>query len=240
MIIGIFAPQGKMGQALISVLEEQHINYCVFDKNNMEEFLKKSDVIIDFSLPDGTQFLINQAFHYKIFKPLVIGTTGLQKITFDHFQQYVQYAPLFYAANFSLGTFVQKKLAVYAAKLLHDYDIEIFEAHHNKKKDAPSGTAKMLGTAIAESHNQTLETIMVDHIQHSGKERQKGSIGFSASRGGGITGEHTVYFFGEHEQLHITHKGYSKKLYAQGAIKAAFFIQQQKIKKIYAIDDMLA
>lgn len=237
-MIGVYAPHGKMGKAIIELLEKEKVAYCCFDRQNIETFLYQSDVIIDFSTPLGTQNLLHAAQKYNIYKPLVIGTTGLDEDIKLLFDTYIKKASIVYAENFSRGVFVQKKLAQIAAQIL-DFDIEIFEVHHNQKKDAPSGTTKALIEAIAEARQQKVKDVQTCY-QHDGHaERKKGQIGVSVSRGGGVIGEHTVFFYGENEQVQITHRSFNRKIYAEGAISAASWIKDKE-KKLYKINEIFS
>jgi 4-hydroxy-tetrahydrodipicolinate reductase len=236
-MIGIYAPNGKMGKTIIDMLEKKNLSYCCFDRKNIKDFLQKSEVIIDFSMPLGTKYLIEKSIEFGIYKPMVIGTTGLDEDTRHLFDVYIKEAPMVYAENFSLGIFVQKKLAEIAAQLL-DFDIEIFEVHHHHKKDAPSGTTKSLVNALADVRQQKGEDVQTCYQEKGCAERKKGQIGVAVSRGGNVVGEHTVFFYGENEQIHITHRGYNRKIYAEGAITAANWIKD-KAKNLYKINEIL-
>ena len=107
-----------------------------------------------------------------------------------------------------------------------------------KKKDAPSGSAKLLGEIVANARNQNLKEVQTCYLTAENQKRQKGQIGFSVARGGGLIGEHTVYFYGQNEQLHITHRGYNRSLYAEGAIKSAIFALNQK-NGLFGLSDIL-
>lgn len=236
-MIGIYAPFGKMGQALIQVLSTLNTPYITYDRLDLDSFLKKTSVVIDFSTPTATDFLIDALIVKKICKPLVVGTTGLTDETIKKITILGNTSPVFYAQNFSLGVFVQKKISQIAAKLL-DYDVEIFEAHHAHKKDAPSGTALHLGEAIADTRGLVFEDVRTCY-QHPGKAvRQKDQIGFSVARGGSAIGEHTVHFFGASEELIITHKDYTRSLYAEGALLAANFLRKTNKNSLYGMDNI--
>lgn len=235
-MIGVYAPNGKMGKAIIELLETKNLAYCCLDRLNIKDFLQNSEVIIDFSMPLGTKYLIEKAIECGIYKPLVIGTTGLDENTHKLFDLYIKEAPVVYAENFSLGIFVQKKLAEIAAQIL-DFDIEIFEVHHNQKKDAPSGTTKALVKALADVRQEKVEDVQTCYQEKGCAERKKGQIGVAVSRGSNVVGEHTVFFYGENEQLHITHRGYNRKIYAEGAIAAANWLKCKE-KKLYKINEL--
>ena len=131
---------------------------------------------------------------------------------------------------------ITRKLASMCGKLLADYDCEIFERHHNKKKDAPSGTAIMLGKSVAEGRGVNFDNVAVfDRNQ----ERHKGQIGFSSARGGNIVGDHDVMFIGENDEIIITHKAYKRSLFAVGAVECALKLLEQKNNGFYTIEDLL-
>jgi 4-hydroxy-tetrahydrodipicolinate reductase len=238
-MIGIYAPLGKMGKALTSLLEEKRISYITNDRYHLEYFIEKSSVVIDFSTPNATKILIDWLIKNNKKIPLVIGTTGLSEEIFENIHHYSAQAPVFYAANFSLGVFVQKKLSEIAAKIL-DYDVEIFEMHHALKKDAPSGTALYLGKTIAEARKQNFDDVRTCYQKNEASQlRKKGQIGFSVARGGQAIGEHTVHFLGEFEELSISHKGYSRTLYASGAVLAAHFLLKKDQSGFFTMDDLI-
>ncbi|CAO5676266.1 MAG: 4-hydroxy-tetrahydrodipicolinate reductase [Holosporales bacterium] len=232
-MIGLYASNGRMGTALQDVLKNSATPYVVYDRNDLNVFCESVDVIIDFSTPDATTQLLNTNAHC----PLVIGTTGLCEKTHRLINEQCQSRPIFYAQNFSIGVYVQKKLAECAAKIL-DFDVEIFEAHHALKKDAPSGTAIALGQAIAQARNVNFNDVAVFH-RPTDCMRKTSEIGFLSARGGGTIGDHTVHFYGPFEHVSITHNGYSRNIYAIGAIKAAQWLIN-KPSGLYHMDDLVA
>ena len=122
------------------------------------------------------------------------------------------------------------------APLLYDFDIEIIEAHHNQKQDAPSGTAIMLGKSVADGRGVEFDKVAVfDRNQ----ERQKGQIGFSSVRGGNIVGDHDVMFIGENDEIIVSHKAYKRSLFAVGAVECALNLLEQKSNGFYTIEDLL-
>ena len=189
--------------------------------------LAHANVLIDFTRPEGTLVHLNACRTHGV--NMVIGTTGfttLQKREIDAASKEIA---IVFAANMSLGMNVLVKLVEMASVALHqEYDIEVIEAHHKLKVDAPSGTALMLGEAAARAMGKSLDEIGVYAREGAVGERKSGSIGFSAIRGGDIIGEHTVMFAGTGERIEITHKSSSRANYAQGALRAAQFLAGQK------------
>lgn len=202
--------------------EESNVGFPIYnDINNIKE---KVDVIIDFSVPVATFEILKYATKNKT--PIVIATTGFSKEQLEQIEEYSKEIPIFRSSNMSLDINLMASIIQKVAEVLTDSDIEIIETHHNRKIDSPSGTAILLADAI----NEVLENkkqYTFDRMQKREK-RNKNEIGFSSVRGGNVVGEHTVAFFGENETLEITHKAYSRQVFAEGAIQAAWFIKEQK------------
>lgn len=188
--------------------------------------MQNCDVLIDFTRPEGT--LKHLAICARLGKKMVIGTTGFDGDGKASIAQAAQSIGIVFAANMSVGVNVTLKLLELATQHLHqDYDIEVFEAHHKHKVDAPSGTALAMGEAVANAMQKSLPQI-ADWARHGHTgARQKGNIGFSVMRGGDIVGDHTVFFAGEGERIEITHRSSSRTTYAQGSLKAARFLMTQ-------------
>lgn len=195
--------------------------YTVY--NNISQIVDTPDVIIDFSFPVCTLEILKYAMHKKI--PVVIATTGFTENDLSKIKQASKIIPIFYSSNMSFTINLMKKIVAQVATVLPDTDIEIIETHHHNKIDAPSGTAIELANAISSSLPFKPDYICNRHELN--KKRSKHEIGFSSIRGGNIVGEHTVKFFGEYESFEITHKTYSRNVFAQGALKAAIFIVNQ-------------
>lgn len=189
--------------------------------------LANAHVLIDFTRPEGT--MQHLAVCRKQGVNMVIGTTGFtadQKREIDAASKDIA---IVFAANMSLGMNVLDKLVEMATKALHEeYDIEIIEAHHKAKIDAPSGTALMLGETAAKSIGKSLDEIGVFSRHGLIGERKSGTIGFSTIRGGDIVGDHTVMYAGTGERIEITHKSSSRSTFAQGAMRAARFLLGRK------------
>lgn len=238
---------GKMGQELISQMDayEDFILTGGFDQENtgkfsfpvytsFENIVDLPDIIIDFSVPLATLNLLSFASSKKI--PVVIATTGFSKEQENQIQEYAKQIPIFKSSNMSFDIFLMTKLLKIAAKALENTDIEIIEAHHNRKIDAPSGTALMLADTINEAldHRYTYD---LNRLQKREK-RSKTEIGFSSIRGGNIVGEHSVQFIGQNETFEITHKAYSRRVFADGALKAACFLIKQPVG-LYSMEDLI-
>jgi 4-hydroxy-tetrahydrodipicolinate reductase len=189
--------------------------------------LQNAQVLIDFTRPEGT--MQHLAVCRRLGVQMVIGTTGFTEAEKDAIQTAAKDIAIVMAPNMSVGVNVTLKLLQMAALALSDgYDIEITEAHHKHKVDAPSGTALKMGEVIAAAQGRSLKDCAVyERYGHTG-ERVPGSIGFSTIRGGDIVGDHTVMFATEGERIEITHKSASRSTYAQGSLRAARFLAQQR------------
>ncbi|MCL5286153.1 MAG: 4-hydroxy-tetrahydrodipicolinate reductase [Nitrospirae bacterium] len=180
------------------------------------------DVGIDFSSPEGLRRSVEGFVAAK--KPLVIGTTGLTQEDRDFVREMGSHIPILWSPNMSLGVNLLAILAGQAARALGEFDAEILEIHHRHKKDAPSGTALFLGEAVASARNGALSQSGV-FVRHGlTGEREPGSIGVMALRGGDVPGDHTVFFLGSGERLELTHRAESREVFARGAVRAAAFL----------------
>jgi 4-hydroxy-tetrahydrodipicolinate reductase len=189
--------------------------------------LKNSRVLIDFTRPEGT--MAHLAVCRANGVAMVIGTTGFTDSQKTEIAQVAKHIPIMMAPNMSVGVNVTLKLLEMAAKALATgYDIEIIEAHHRHKVDAPSGTALKMGEVIAEALGRDLKDCAVYAREGVTGERDPSSIGFATIRGGDIVGDHTVLFAGTGERIEITHKSSSRSTYAQGSLRVARFLAGQK------------
>ena len=227
---------GKMGQEVAkSVLQTPDIEtLCGFDKidfgdNNFPVFTNVSeinlipDVIIDFSIPEATFTILEFAVKNKI--PTVIATTGFSHEEILKIKEYSKIIPIFMSSNMSYEINLMSKLLADLATKLPNTDIEIIETHHNRKIDSPSGTALLLANSINEALNNEMT---YEYNRHSKRQkRDKKEIGIHSIRGGNEVGKHTVIFFGENESFEITHNVLSRGVFADGAIKAAFYLLAQ-------------
>ncbi|MDR1409508.1 MAG: 4-hydroxy-tetrahydrodipicolinate reductase [Oscillospiraceae bacterium] len=199
------------------------------------DFSGKADIIIDFSHPNALAGLLEYAVSHRT--PAVICTTGLVDAQVNLVRRAADRIPVFFSANMSLGVNLLKVLAQRAAQILGaTFDIEIVEAHHNQKVDAPSGTALMLADAI---HEILPDTHYVYDRSQVRRKRDKKEIGISAIRGGTIVGEHEVIFAGHSEVLKLSHSAQSKELFAAGALNAAAFLRAQQ-PGLYDMRDMIS
>jgi 4-hydroxy-tetrahydrodipicolinate reductase len=214
-------------------INEGSTSYPVY--KSFDAVTEKADAVIDFSHPSVLSSLL--AFCKVNKYPVVIATTGLSDAQKAEIEEAGNEIPVFFSANMSIGVNLISELAAKAAKVLEgSFDIEIVEAHHNQKIDAPSGTALML----ADSINNALETkAHYEYDRHSKRmKREKDEIGIHSVRGGTIVGEHEVIFAGLDEVIKISHSARSKDLFAVGAINAAIFING-KAPKLYSMKDLI-
>lgn len=195
------------------------------------------DVLVDFTRPEGTEAAL--AFCLQHRKALVIGTTGFTPEQRARIEAAAQQVPICLSGNFSIGINLCLQLVEQAARALGEgFDIEIIEAHHRMKVDAPSGTALMLGQAAAQGSGQSLKDAAVYAREGHTGARKSGSIGFSTVRGGDVVGDHSVLFLGEGERVEITHKASNRQNFAKGAIRAAAWLAGRK-PGLYSMRDVL-
>lgn len=195
-------------------------------ESDLKSALSKADFLIDFTRPEGT--LVHLAVCAELGVKAVIGTTGFSEEEKAQIAAFAQQTAIMLAPNMSVGVNVTLKLLEMAAKALDTgYDIEIVEAHHKHKVDAPSGTALKMGEVIAQAQGTQLQDRAVyERFGHTG-ERKENTIGFATVRGGDIVGDHTVLFAGTGERIEITHKSSSRSTYAQGSLRAVRFLASQ-------------
>ena len=199
--------------------------------------LSEAEFLIDFTRPEGT--MAHLAVAQKTGSKMIIGTTGLNGEQIDSLKKASANLAIVFAPNMSVGVNATFKLLEIAAKMLNEgYDIEIVEAHHRHKVDAPSGTALRMGEVIADALGEKLDDVAVYAREGHTGERKAGTIGFATIRGGDIVGDHTVLFAGEGERIEISHKSSSRQSYAQGSLRAARFLQNQK-SGLYDMQDVL-
>lgn len=199
--------------------------------------LKGCDVLIDFTRPEATLAYLTICRTLGV--NAVIGTTGFTPAQKQEIEGFSRHIAIVFAPNMSVGINVTLKLVEMAARSLGlDYDIEVHEAHHKMKVDAPSGTALKLGEVAAAARGQSLAEAGVYARHGVTGERKPGDIGFSVVRAGDIIGDHTVFFAGIGERIEITHKSSSRATYAQGAVRAAKFLADKKTG-LYDMQDVL-
>ena len=252
MRIAVAGSSGRMGQTIIKkvvcdselklVLALDSLNSKLIDEdatcfmgkisginieNNIEN-IKKADCLIDFTRPEGTMSHLSICLKYKI--NIVIGTTGFNKQEKFEILKASKNIGVVFSPNMSIGINITIKILEIASRMLKKgFNVEIFEAHHNKKIDAPSGTAIAMGEAISKSWGINLNDVATWTRYGNKCLRNDNNIGFSVLRGGDIIGDHTVYFCGNGERIEITHRSNNRQTYANGSIIAAKFLKDKKL-----------
>ena len=250
--VGIVGSTGRMGEHLIkNVFEEDGLELTalhvydeltidvpsdVFITNSMSALLEHCDVVIDFSAPQATQTLCEEAL--KNPTPLVIATTGFTAHQQNLLTEASKEMPVLYASNMSAGIALLKQLVEQVAATLKDFDIEIVEQHHRHKVDAPSGTALTLGEFAAKGRGLDLDAVRVSGRDGQIGARSKDEIAVMALRGGDIVGRHTVGFYNDGEFLELNHTATSRETFSKGAIRAAKWLVDQE-SGLYSINDCL-
>jgi 4-hydroxy-tetrahydrodipicolinate reductase len=260
--IAVCGIAGRMGRAITQILLDRHHSLGAafeFEKSQYigtdvgiliqreslnvtispvdEKLISEVDCIIDFSTIESSLKLLNIA--KKMNKPLVLGTTGFsdqQRLLIESASESI---PLLFSPNMSVGVNILFKLTEITSKILkNEFDIEIFEAHHRNKKDAPSGTAKRLLDIIKQSVEELQDASEIYDRSVITEKRTNNEIGISSLRGGDIIGEHTVFFIGNDERLELTHKAASRNTLASGAVFAMEFLVN-KPAGLYSMFDVL-
>lgn len=241
---------GHMGQVVARLCEENEQvtvvagwNRTPVQKNGFPvyadpmEYMGTADAVIDFSNPANLSSLLRWCTEKQT--PIVLCTTGYSSEQLEEINRASRKIPVFRSGNMSLGINLLVELVKKAVAVLGmDYDIEIVERHHNRKVDAPSGTAVMLADAAAEVVKYDAQYIY--DRQSVRKRREKNEIGISSVRGGNIVGEHEVIFAGNQEVLELKHSALSRDVFAEGAVKAAIFMSGIKSPGLYDMKDVLA
>jgi 4-hydroxy-tetrahydrodipicolinate reductase len=255
--IAIHGASGRMGRALLGLVRDDprfalvgalvsanspHAGTAVFPE--LPASLRFSpgwsgiaaEVVVDFSGPEG---LVAALAYCKAHgAALVTGTTGLDAPLQASLDAAAGHIALLHAANFSLGVAVLKRLLREAAMALPDWDLEIIEAHHGRKEDAPSGTALALGEAAAAARGTSLAKDAVYVREGRPGIRRSGSIGFAVVRGGDVVGEHTALLLGQGERVELSHRATDRSIFARGALEAAAWLAGKK-PGLYSIEDLL-
>ena len=249
--VGVYGGSGRVGTLLIKNLQNDDMARVAVVHvlkgidldvpgavvtNDLATLIEKSEVIIDFTLPEGTEALLEALLENP--KPLVSGTTGLSQHQQNLMIELSKKVPVLYATNMSLGIALLKRLVAMTSEKLRDFDIEIVEMHHRYKKDAPSGTALTLAEYAAKARGLDLNKVRVSGRDGNIGERSKDEIGVFALRGGDIVGRHTVGFYNDGEFIELHHTATSRDTFAKGAIKAAKWLVSQD-PGLYSIDDCL-
>ena len=206
-------------------------------KDNLEEIIQNTDQVVEFTNPQVSLKHLEIVSKYK--KAMIMGTTGFSSEEIEKINKLAQGIPFLLSPNMSLGVNLLFKLAAETATALsNDYDIEIVEAHHRFKKDAPSGTAKKLAQEIAKAKGVSLDEVAIYGREGIIGERKRGEIGIHSIRSGDITGEHTVMFTALGERLELTHKAHSRDTFSYGTIQAIKFMKG-KPAGFYEMKDVL-
>lgn len=255
--IGILGAMGRMGQALIKAVQgAPELEFVAGSERaghpdcgkaipgtsvtldeTPEAVFNAAEIVIDFTPPGST--VQHAALAVSTGTKLVVGTTGLTDGDFDALDKAAQKVAVVQAGNYSLGVNLLTALAEQAAaRLGSDWDIEIIEMHHRHKVDAPSGTALMLGEAVAAGRGAALSDVRAPVRDGLTGERKEGSIGFAALRGGSVVGEHDVVFANDHERITLSHRAENRGLFAAGAVKAAAWLSGQPAGR-YTMRDVL-
>jgi len=224
-----------IGQDLGGLVGSKEVGVVV--TSDPEELFAAADVVIDFTAPAAT--LIHARCAAQVGTSYVVGTTGLGSEEQAAIDAAAKTVPVIQAPNFSVGVNVAFEVTQQVAAILGlEYDIEVVEIHHRHKADAPSGTAIGLGEAAARGRGVELTDVQRLSREGFSGPRPEGEIGFATLRGGGVVGDHTVVFAGEHERVEVTHKAASRAIFARGAVRAALW-QKGKAPGLYSMADVL-
>ena len=261
--VGVIGAGGRMGRMLIEAVQENPqttLNAAIERQgsslvgadagevaaigrldvqivDDLKAVINDIDVLIDFSLPDATEQNMQICAANKV--AMVIGTTGFNEQQEQVLAEASKQIAIVYAGNYSTGVNLSLKLLGMAAKAFgSDADVEVIEAHHKHKIDAPSGTAYMMAEAVAEARGQNLKDVAVYGREGQTGERKAGSIGIHAIRGGEIIGDHTVMFIADGEVVEITHRARARMTFAAGAVRAATWVIKQEVGQ-YNMQDVL-
>ncbi len=226
------AAEGQIAFGVDVAYNGQPCDYPIM--NGYEQFTGEADVIIDFSRPDALPELLKLALEKKM--PVVLCATGYTDVEIKSIEEAAKQIPVLRSANMSLGVNVLTELVSMAARTLEGYDIEIVEKHHRMKADSPSGTALMLYDAAQKEKGPETEPVFGRYGR--AEKRTNGEIGIHAVRGGTVTGEHEVGFYGNGEQVILTHRAENRALFAQGALKAARYLLD-KPAGLYSMRDVV-
>ncbi|MDF3047586.1 MAG: dihydrodipicolinate reductase [Candidatus Midichloriaceae bacterium] len=249
IITGCF---GRMGQEIVKLIGAEGFEdfqiiagICTREQVNLpadfktcqrlKDYIDKADVVIDFSVPASAMEFAKICAAYK--KPFVCGTTGFTEEQEIELKKLAEQTPLFVSYNMSIGVAKFAQILKHASNMLAaDYDVEILEKHHNKKADAPSGTAKMLAGVVAGTKKAKLPAAISTDRNHPRKE---GEIGFASIRGGAIFGEHEVIFAGSTDIITLSHQALNRGQFAHGALSVARWLMGKKPGKAYGMEDFV-
>lgn len=237
--LAISGVSGRMGRALQKLLRDDERFTLVAKIARSDDWRDAPalNVVIDFSTPDGFDAALTHCDLHGV--ALVSGTTGLDAAQRQRLDAAATCIPVLHAANYSLGVAMLTRLLREAAGGLPDWDLEIVEAHHSRKVDAPSGTALALGRAAAEARGQDFEAVAAFARHGHTGAREPGAIGFASLRAGDIVGEHTAFLVGPDERIELTHRAFNSAVFARGALAAAAWLAGRKPGR-YTLEDLLA
>ena len=238
--ITVVGASGRMGQTIIEAISQNDkvsLGATLDKGDDLIAALDQFDVLIDFTRPEAT--LEYLAICQNSGKAMVIGTTGFSDDQLQEINNAAKNMAIVFAPNMSIGVNLSLKLLDMAARVIgEEADIEIVEAHHRHKVDAPSGTALKMGEVVANALGRDLSECAVYGREGIEEPRDRNTIGFSTIRGGDVVGEHTVSFFMEGERVEITHKASSRLTFANGAVRAAGWLEGQSAG-LYSMQDVL-
>lgn len=250
--LAISGATGRMGQTLRRLIDadpaldflggidrDAHRDDAIVTPAEAGDLLRQAQVLIDFSAPAFLREIVDT--HHEALRgtAVLVGTTGLETADQVLLDGLAEHSPVLVAANFSVAVNLLLALAEQAARVLGDgYDIEIVEAHHRRKEDAPSGTALALGEAVARGREVELEAVRRDGRSGRPGARPAGEIGFHAVRGGDVVGEHDVRFISDLDQVTISHRAADRSLFAAGALRAAAWLADRPAGR-YTMRDVL-
>lgn len=242
---------GQMGRMVEKMISESYIHDCEIvagvDPGGLVSVFRdikccdvEADVVIDFSAASAVDSLVDYCCEHEL--PVVICTTGLSEEQLSHIEEAAYEIPIMQSANMSMGISLVKRIITDCVKTLANvgFDIEIVERHHNRKADAPSGTALMLAESMNTAMGHKYQYV---YGRGAGGKRKENEIGISSVRGGTIVGDHDIIFAGTDEVITFSHSAYSKAVFAKGAIEAAIYLAREGKKGnagMYTIDDMFA
>jgi 4-hydroxy-tetrahydrodipicolinate reductase len=232
--VGVTGYKGRMGQLLVAEInatDGMEFAGGIDQGDDAEALFKKADIVIDFSVPDAT--ITHARLAAKAQTGLVVGTTGLTDKQEQQLAEAAKDTAIMYAANMSVGVNMLIALVEQTANRLGiDWDIEVFETHHNQKIDSPSGTALALGKAARTGRDGG------DFVTDRVGKRNQGDIGYAVQRGGDVVGEHDVTFFSQGERITLGHKATDRRLFASGAVRATGWLKDKKVG-LYSMKDVL-
>jgi 4-hydroxy-tetrahydrodipicolinate reductase len=238
--VAITGASGRMGRMLIEAVQAagDATLHATLDKgDDVRAGLAGADVLIDFTRPEAT--LGHLAVCADLGVKAVIGTTGFDETQKAEIARFAERTAIVFAPNMSVGVNVVLKLLDMAARAMNEgFDIEIVEAHHRNKVDAPSGTALQMGQVVADALGRDLKACAVYGREGVTGVRDPSTIGFATVRGGDIIGDHTVLFAGTGERIEISHKASNRSIYAQGSLRAARFLAGKQVG-LFGMNDVL-